>query len=129
MVNYLTAHQILFLHARIIDETGGSHGVLDLALLESAVARPQSTFDRQDLYPGLFAKVAALMHSLICGHPFVDGNKRTGIAAAGLFVERNGYRVAASNEELEGFARRVACGDIEVGEIAAWLEGRSEPTE
>ncbi|MCJ7584226.1 MAG: type II toxin-antitoxin system death-on-curing family toxin [Anaerolineales bacterium] len=76
---------------------GGAHGVRDLAMLESAVARPQTTFGGKDLYPDLFTKVAALLDSLINDHPFVDGNKRTGITAAALFLRRNGYRLKASH--------------------------------
>ncbi len=60
----LTVEQVLFLHARLIEETGGAHGVRDLSLLESAVARPWSTFGGRDLYPNLFFKAAALMDSL-----------------------------------------------------------------
>jgi death-on-curing protein len=85
-MNYLTAEQVLFIHARLIAETGSEHGVLDLGLLQSAVARPQATFDKQDLYPDLFSKTAALLESLIGNHAFVDGNKRTAITAAGLFL-------------------------------------------
>ena len=61
-MKYLTAEQILFIHARVVAETGGSHGVHDLGLLESAVARPQATFEGKDLYPDLFHKAAALLH-------------------------------------------------------------------
>jgi len=59
-MNYLTVEQVLFLHARLIEETGGGHGARDIALLESAVTRPQATFDGWDLYPDLFSKAAAL---------------------------------------------------------------------
>ena len=81
---YLTPEQVLFIHSRLVAETGGSHGVRDLGLLESAVARPRATFDGKELYPDLFTKTAVLMDSLINNHPFLDGNKRTGITAAGL---------------------------------------------
>jgi death-on-curing protein len=84
-VIYLTAAQVLFIHARLLAETGGAAGIRDLGLLEAAVARPQATFDGQDLYPDRFAKAAALMASLVGNHPIVDGNKRVGITAAGLF--------------------------------------------
>ena len=80
MSRYLTVPQILFLHSRLIEETGGSQGLRDLGLLESAVARPQTSFSGEDLYPGLFTKAAALMDSLINNRPFLDGNKRTGIS-------------------------------------------------
>ena len=77
MTIFLTPQQVLFIHARLIDTTGGEHGLRDLGLLESAVARPQATFDGNELYPTIFLKTAALMDSLAHNHPFVDGNKRS----------------------------------------------------
>lgn len=126
-MNYLTAEQVLFLHARLIEETGGSHGVRDVALLESAAARPRATFDGVDLYPDLFCKAAALMDSLIRNHPFIDGNKRTGIAAAALFLRQNGRYLAATNSELETFTLYVTESRPDVSEIAAWLKTHSAP--
>jgi death-on-curing protein len=122
---YLTTTQILFIHARLIEETGGSHGVRDLGSLEAAVARPRATFDGEELYPDLFHKAAALLESLINNHPFVDGNKRTGITAAGLFLRQNSYRLTVSNSELETFTLSVATGQTGVKEIAAWLQTHS----
>jgi death-on-curing protein len=69
----------------LIAETGGEHGLLDLGLLQLAMARPQPTFNGQDLYPDLFFKAAAQLESLIGNHAFIDGNKRTAITSAGLF--------------------------------------------
>ncbi len=128
-MNYLGPEQVLFLHARLIEETGGGHGLRDLAQLESAVSRPRATFGGQDLYPDLFAKAAALMDSLIRNHPFVDGNKRTGMAAAALFLVQNGYRLTATNAEVEAFVLRVAKAEPDVAEIAGWLQAHSIPTE
>lgn len=124
-MNYLTVEQVLFLHARLIEETGGSHDVRDVALLESAVARPQATFGGEDLYPDLFSKAAALMHSLIRNHPFVDGNKRTGIAAVALFLRQNGRRLTVTNSELEAFTLHVTESGPEVSEVADWLQTHS----
>jgi death on curing protein len=121
-VIYLTAEQILFLHARLVAEIGGSHGVRDLGLLLSDVGRPQTSFDNQDMYPDLFMKAAALMDSLISNHPFVDGNKRTGIAAAALFLDANGYRLQLSNMELEKFTLEAARSGHTIEDIAAWLQ-------
>jgi len=126
---YLTAEQILFLHARLVAETGGSHGVRDLSLLLSAVGRPQASFDDEDLYPDLFAKAAALMDSLINNHPFVDGNKRTGIAAGALFLHANGARLQVSNAELEQFTLEVAQSQHTIEEIARWLKTHSQLTD
>ncbi len=124
-MKYLTAEQVLFIHARLIDETGGSHGVRDLGLLESAVARPQATFDGKELLRDLFLKAAALMQALIQNHPFVDGNKRTGIVAAGLFLQLNGYILQAENRELELFTLKAATSKTSLAEIADWLRKKS----
>jgi death-on-curing protein len=123
---YLTAEQVLFVHYRLIGETGGEHGVRDLGLLESAVARPQATFDRQELYLDAFEKAAALMESLINNHPFVDGNKRTGIACAVLFLQQNGVSFSAKNTDLERFTLRVASSKAGRSEIAQWLKKHSQ---
>jgi death-on-curing protein len=125
-MNYLTPEQVLFLHARLIEETGGGHGLRDLGLLESAAARPQATYSGQDLYPDLFSRAAALMDSLVHNHPFVDGNKHTGITAAALFLVRNGYRLTTTNPELEAFTRRVAEARPDIAEIADWLQAHSD---
>jgi death-on-curing protein len=126
-VEYLTAEQILFIHARLIEETGGAHGVRDLDMLLSALGRAQASFGEQDLYPNMVSKAAALMDSLIRNHPFVDGNKRTGVTAAGLFLYRNGYRLIADSYTLVETTMRVAKSQISVEELAIWLEDNSKP--
>ena len=120
-MNYLTAAQVLFIHARLIAETGGATGLRDLGLLEAAVARPQATFDGADLYPDRWAQAAALMASLVQSHPFVDGNKRVGVTAAGIFLQRNGLRLTATNDEVKAFALAVAQGAMTTEQIAAWF--------
>ena len=97
----------------------------DLGLLESAVARPRATFDGKELYPDLFTKTSALMDSLINNHPFLDGNKRTGITAAGLFLLINGWKLTASPENLETITLQVATEGMEVSALAGWLRKNS----
>jgi death on curing protein len=126
-MKYLTSTQVLFIHSRLVDETGGSHGVRDVGLLESALARPRATFDKKELYPDLFAKAAALMYSLINNHPFMDGNKRTGVSAAGIFLQINGYRLSASAHMLETCTLRVATKKMELVELEDWLREHSAP--
>jgi death-on-curing protein len=126
-MNYLTPAQVLFIHSRLVAETGGSHGVRDLGLLESAVARPRATFDGKELYLDLFTKAAALMDSLINNHPFVDGNKRTGVTAAGMFLRINGWKLTASPEDLEACTLLVATGGMEVAGLAGWLRKNTLP--
>ena len=120
-MEYLTPQQVLFLHHRLIAATGGSHGVRDLGALLVAVARPQASFDGTDLCPDLFAKAAALFESLIRHHPFVDGNKRTAVSAAGLLLRRNGFALAASPEELYAFTMAMATDEAGQAEAKVWL--------
>lgn len=128
-MKYLSAEQLLFIHARLIEETGGSHGVRDLGMLLSAAGRPQASFDGQDLYSDLFSKAAALMESLIRNHPFVDGNKRTGVTAAGLFLRRNGYRLTANNTDLVSITMEIDQSQSDVEELAIWFRDNSQPLE
>lgn len=124
-MKYLTAEQVLFIHSRLIDTTGGIHGVRDIGLLESAVARPQSGFGGEELYPDLFHKAAAIMESLIKNHPFIDGNKRTAITAAGIFLGMNGYSLETSQKELEKFTLHMAIGKVSLHDAAEWFKKHS----
>jgi death-on-curing protein len=121
-MNHLSVQQVLFINSRVIAETGGQVGLLNLALLESAVERPQATFDGKDLYPDLFEKAAALLDSLVNNHPFVDGNKRTGITATALFLRTNSFRLVCSQNELEVFTLQVATNHPLIAELSAWLK-------
>jgi len=120
-MRYLTSEQVLFIHARLIAETGGEHGFRDLGLLQSAVSRPQAVSDGNELYPDIYHKAAALLESLVNNHPFVDGNKRTGITAAAMFLKINDYSLIASNQEVESFVLSVASGSQSVETIAEWF--------
>jgi death on curing protein len=121
MMEYLTPQQILFIHHRLIETTGGSHGVRDLGALLAATARPQATFGGNDLYPAIHDKAAAVLESLIRSHPFMDGNKRTAITAAGLFLRRNGQVLSAEQETLYVFTIRMATGEADFAEAREWL--------
>jgi len=121
----ITIHQVLFLHARLIAETGGSHGVRDLGLLAAALDRPWTTFDDQELYPEIFDKAAAMMESITRNHPFLDGNKRTAIGSAALFLRQNGYRLTVSNSALESFTMKVATTHMRLATISRWFREHS----
>ena len=123
---YLTTEQVLFIHSRVVAETGGTHEVRDLALLQSALARPQATFDGKELYPDLHSKAAALLDSIVNNHPFMDGNKPTGIVATGLFLRFNGRRLNSSNLETETFALEIATLHPGIAIISSWLETHTE---
>jgi death-on-curing protein len=125
VIYYLTPEQVLFLHSRLMAETGGTHGIRDLGMLLSAVGRPQATFEDQDLYPDLFTKTAALMDSLVRNHPFVDGNKRTAITSAGIFLRINGYRLVVENEEMVRFSLACAQSELSLVAMADWFKANS----
>ena len=85
----LTKRQILLLHSALIRQSGGSDGIRDEGLLDSAVSTPFQTFANQELYPSLLEKAARLGFGLICNHPFIDGNKRIGTHAMLVFLDIN----------------------------------------
>lgn len=127
-MKYLTPHQVLAIHYQMIKRFGGSHGLRDLGLLESAVLRPQASFGGNDLYQNVFDKAAALLQSLLKNHPFVDGNKRTALTSAGFFLKINGYRLINSHQEEVNFVIRVDNENLTLEQIAKWLKKHSQKT-
>jgi death-on-curing protein len=126
---YLSVAQVLRLHEKQIATFGGAEGLRDAGALDSAVARPQMTFGGEDLYPDAAAKAAALMHSLVMNHPFVDGNKRVGVIAMELFLIVNAFALDAFDEELEAVTMAVARGELEAEALAIWLRQRMHHTD
>ncbi len=122
---YLSVEQVLFLHDRLIEETGGQHGVRDLGGLQSALARPQAVFADTEFYPDVFSKASVLLDGLTRNHPFLDGNKRISIATAALFLEMNGYRVTTTNVDLEELAMHVTTMKPGLDQIAEWFRAKT----
>ncbi len=112
------------LHRMVLDQSGGLDGVRDYAGIESAIAQAQLMFDGQSLYPTLGAKAAALGFSLICNHPFLDGNKRIGHAALEAFLLLNGWELVADVDEQEQVVLNLASGNLTREEFTRWLESR-----
>jgi len=121
---YLSLEQIVQIHQAQIGKFGGATGLRDRGAVEAAVARPAMTFGGEDLYPDLAAKTAALMHSLVMNHPFVDGNKRVGAAAAEFFLILNGSELDASDSEFEEVTLAVARGEMGVEPLTIWFRQR-----
>jgi death-on-curing protein len=96
---YITLNKVLEIYQRIMTQSGGMVGVLNLGTLESALAQPRMTFGGTDLYPTIIEKAAALGFSVVKNHPFVDGNKRTGHAVMEMFLVLNGYVIEATVDE------------------------------
>ena len=129
MVLYLSVAQLEELHETQLSHYGGAGGLRDRGALEAAAARPAMTFGGEDLYPDIAAKAAALMHSLVMNHPFVDGNERVGAQAAALFLALNGGFLEITPEQLEELTLSVARGELDAESLAIWFRqrlGRSE---
>lgn len=124
-MNWITLEELALIHERVIEETGGVHGITNPGGLESALARPFTAFGGEELFPDLWSKVGALIHSLIAFHPFADGNKRTALVAADVCLRLNGYRLVPS-DEVEPFFWAVARGEKSIEQIAAWIKAHAE---
>jgi len=110
----------------IIDETGGLHGVRDHHAILSLEAAPRQFVFGKELHADVFSKAAVYARNIILHHPFLDGNKRTGIAAASIFLEDNGFVVDSKEKEVEKFALKIVTEKLEIKQIASWLKRHSK---
>ena len=118
----LSVEEIISLHERIIYKTGGSHGVRDMGLLESAVYSADNSFDDVELYPSVEEKAARLMFALTSNHAFVDGNKRIGVFTMLITLELNGIFLKFSQKELIELGLSVADGSWDYKKILDWIK-------
>mgnify|MGYP000539660704 CR=1 FL=1 len=107
----LTVDDVIFLHKKIIDKTGGIRGIRDIGLLEMAVNSPFASFGGEELYKSLDDKARQLCNSLIRNHPFLDGNKRIGILVMLIFLHLNGEKLDITNEEIVALGIYIAKGN------------------
>ena len=124
-MKYLEEDDIVLIHNRIVDESGGLQGIRNREAIASVIGQPQQAVFGKELYPTLFLKAAVYARNIIAHHPFVDGNKRTGVTVASVFLEDNGYEVRAVEGEFYTLALRIAEEKISYEEIAEWLERRA----
>ena len=115
------------LHSRQIERFGGTSGVRDRGLLESALAQPQATFGGELLHPTLAEQAAAYLYHLARNHPFVDGNKRTAFAVMDTFLRVNGVRLSLTDDEAYDLVMQVAQGQIDKPTLASILANALEP--
>ncbi len=120
-MRYLTLGELIELHRRIIEQSGGANGIRDLGLAESALAQPHMSFGGSELYSTLAEKAAALCFSLVMNHPFVDGNKRIGHAAMETFLVMNGFELNADVDESETAILRLAAGEFDRIPFTEWV--------
>jgi death-on-curing protein len=121
-VVFLTLDDILESHQNQIDTYGGSHGIRDIGLLESAIAQPEASFGGEYLHADIFEMAAAYVYHLVMNHPFVDGNKRVGLEAALIFLEMNNENLNASDEELVDLVLKTTAGQIGKRQIAEFFQ-------
>lgn len=118
MISVKEAEEI---HKILIDAFGGAHGIRDLGALESALARPYQTFEKNELHPTPILKAASLIESILINHPFLDGNKRTGYVLMRIFLISNGLDIKASQEEKYDLVINIASGKAKFATIVTWL--------
>ena len=122
----IAVDDILELHSRSISDFGGSNGIRDIGLLESAIARPFQTFEGKYLYETIFEKAAALGESLIINHPFVDGNKRTGMLAMVSLLMENNWHVTAPQDNFYDLIISISTASVSFPKIVEWLKNNTK---
>jgi death-on-curing protein len=123
MISFQSAVRV---HDKLIEQFGGSKGVRDESLLESALNRPFATFDGIDLYPTAIEKATALFESLIINHPFMDGNKRIAYTLMEILLRVHGLQIVATQEEKYILVINASTGEMRFDDIKAWLEQNSQ---
>jgi death on curing protein len=117
----LSKEQILMLHTQLIQQTGGSDGVRDYNLLESALEAPFQSFGGDELYPTIQAKAARLGYGLIKNHCMIDGNKRIGTHAMLVFLALNGIELSYTQKELYEIILDIAAGNKDYEDFLEWI--------
>ena len=117
----LTKEQILNYHKELIDRYGGSHGIRDEKLFDSALAAPFQSFGGMDFYPSIEEKAARLGYGLAANHPFHDGNKRIGAHAMLAFLSLNGIKLSYTTDELSDIFLSIASGNTDESELLDWI--------
>ena len=119
---YLTIEELVAINRIVVDESGGTAGLCDVGLLEAVIHKPQASFAGEDLYPDLFTKAAVLYEGVINYHAFVDGNKRTAVAALGRFLALNHYDFVATNQEIVKFTVKIAVAKLKTSPVSSWIK-------
>ena len=112
---------VLTIHEFSIKDFGGSSGIRDIGLLESAIAQPFQTFGGEELYPSPLDKAAAVAESLIITHPFIDGNKRTGVVVIIVLLKEYGIRMNANSDTLYQLTISISTSEKKFDQIVEWL--------
>lgn len=117
----LSKEQVILLHERLIEVTGGSNDIRDDGMLDSALANPFQSFGGEELYPSIQTKAAQLCFGMVKNHPMIDGNKRLGIHVMLVFLSLNGYELSYTQKEVSDTILGLASGKIDAEDILAWI--------
>lgn len=117
----LSKEQVILLHKRLIETTGGSDGIRDIGMLDSALANPFQSFENKELYPSVQAKAAQLCFGIVKNHPMIDGNKRLGAHVMLVFLALNGYELVYTQQELSVVILDLASGKMDADDILQWI--------
>jgi death-on-curing protein len=121
-ITFLTLHEVVELHERLTTDFGGSIGIRDMALVQSALAMPAATFGGQFLHSTLAEMGAAYLYHLVMNHPFVDGNKRIGAAAARVFLVMNDFTFDPDQAEYGDLVVDLASGKLDKADVIAFFK-------
>ena len=127
-MEYLSAEDILNIHSVMIDETGGSHGVREKGALATLEELPAQQAFGTEFYPTIFIKAAVYIRNILFSHPFIDGNKRTAMGCADVFLQLNGYKITVEKGGVEKCALTIIEKHLSLEEIAVWIEENTQKT-
>ena len=126
-MRYLSGDELVYLHARIVSTTGGLPGAKDEGFVQNIATRVRMVQKGQEHFQDIFFKAGTFLHLIVTDQPFHDGNKRAGIAAAGIFLSLNGQVLTATDHEIVDLCRAVERGSVDAETIGGWLKAKSTP--
>lgn len=123
----LSVEEVVYIHSEAVRRSGGSDGIRDMGLLESAVNAPFQSFGGYDVYPTIYEKAACLGFSLTQNHAFIDGNKRVAVLAVLMFLKGNGIEIECTEFELFSMFLKLAASEVTFDDLVSWLKNHASP--
>ena len=124
-ITFIPKNIILYFYEQLIQTYGGTFGIRDEKLLDSALEQPRATYEGKYLHDSLFKMAAAYGYHLCNNHPFVDGNKRIALVTMDVFLQKNGYEITASEKETYKIMIQLSAGQLSKNDLTTWLENNT----